>query len=364
MGTEILIRGEPLEPWARHLDKAWKRELAESVAAHVAGSHGMVQQRASEQRPHKLSFTVPPGDPSGAVPALEAALAVAEVQARVIFSGGVDVDVLPSSASKGRALAFLLERLRDGPGAPEEGVLACGDSGNDLELFEVPGVKACVVSNAHDELLRWCASQPASPDVFLAQQRAAAGILEAARHFNFFRHDGPRPEAVHRRRCLIGLLQAQDDGAGAAVPLEEAREGFRQLLHAPACVFDEGAGGVFDGVEAVVAEFERRYGAAADAPCFEVPFLAKLPEGAAPPPPEERCAAHSWPVEVAERALEEEHWPAGALAAWELSCELDRQVFRPGQSSKRRRFRCQAVLASEGEERYAVAKLSLVEYLH
>lgn len=43
---------------------------------------------------------------------LEAALESRRIQAKVIYSGGSDVDVLPSGASKGKGLEFLLQQVR------------------------------------------------------------------------------------------------------------------------------------------------------------------------------------------------------------------------------------------------------------
>ena len=57
--------------------------------------------------------------------------------------------------------------------APTDGVMVCGDSGNDIELFAVPGVRGCMVVNAHDELRAWCDAHP-SPSLF--QVRPAARV--------------------------------------------------------------------------------------------------------------------------------------------------------------------------------------------
>ena len=53
-------------------------------------------------------------------------------------------------------------------GAPKDGVLVNGDSGNDIELFAVPGVRGCMVQNAHPELKKWC-DEHKSPNLFQVQ---------------------------------------------------------------------------------------------------------------------------------------------------------------------------------------------------
>ena len=50
---------------------------------------------------------------------------------------------------------------------PTDGVQVNGDSGNDIELFEVEGVRSCMVANAHPELKEWCEAHP-SPSLYQA----------------------------------------------------------------------------------------------------------------------------------------------------------------------------------------------------
>lgn len=60
-------------------------------------------------------------------------------------------------------------------GAPKDGVLVNGDSGNDIELFAVPGVRGCMVANAHPELKKWCHAHP-SPNLFQVYLHLCIGM--------------------------------------------------------------------------------------------------------------------------------------------------------------------------------------------
>jgi hydroxymethylpyrimidine pyrophosphatase-like HAD family hydrolase len=236
VGTEVFYRdcvtGEFFEDreWALKLDAGgkWKRSEAERAAASVAA---LRLQRASEQRPHKLSFHSPAGaEGLKAVAELRAALDAAgmtEDVAKIVYSGGTDVDVLAAGAGKGRALEAVLGEARGAvesgaaaraaaalgpPGAAPPspslpflpaGLQVNGDSGNDAELFEVEDARGCVVANAHEELRGWYKGwserQQAAgegggdasndddasnlPRVLLASEPCSGGILEVLEKF-------------------------------------------------------------------------------------------------------------------------------------------------------------------------------------
>ncbi|KAL6783992.1 SPH3 [Auxenochlorella protothecoides x Auxenochlorella symbiontica] len=203
VGTEILFQGVPHKPWSDFLDRGWDREKTLEIAQ---AEPALTLQDASEQRPHKISFKVSSGS-DAVVQELTAKLKQAGLEVNVIYSAGVDLDLLPAAASKGKALAFLLEEMDGGAGRPRDGVLVAGDSGNDIELFAVAGVHGCMVANAHPELRAWCDAH-ASSTLFQASEDGPGAIFQALEHFEFVKHAEPRPAGVAVRRAVVGMTTA------------------------------------------------------------------------------------------------------------------------------------------------------------
>lgn len=168
----------------------------------------LVLQQVSEQRPHKVSYKLYAADAAqaaGLVFNLRSQLAGAGLDTNVVFSGGEDLDILPARASKGRALSFLLKQIQDKTASyPERGVLVCGDSGNDIELFEVPGVHGCMVANAHAELREWCDAN-GHERVHAATKDGPGGIVECLKHFDFIPEEDTWGEFTGRRRAVVDL---------------------------------------------------------------------------------------------------------------------------------------------------------------
>ena len=198
VGTEIYRFNNKFCSWQKDLAychtldaSGWDRDALVTAAS---GVFGLAMQQASEQRPHKISLsaterrpaaTMSPETWQAALSALRAALAATGVPHHVVASAGHDVDILPPGVHKGSAVLSVLSGYCVATGmTPAEAAactLCCGDSGNDAAMLETSGTHACVVGNAHPELLAWAQTQ--GDRVYVAQGRCSAGILEAMAHF-------------------------------------------------------------------------------------------------------------------------------------------------------------------------------------
>ncbi|NOX76613.1 MAG: HAD-IIB family hydrolase [Gammaproteobacteria bacterium] len=174
VGSEIYYGHGLLEDtgWQRHIDYRWHPAALKKIMQDVPG---LKPQAASEQRLHKISYNI---DPDKAPPIREIItfLRRYDLHAKLIYSHGAYLDILPVRASKGLAIRYLSLKW----GLPPERILVAGDSGNDEEMLR-GNTLGLVVGNYSPELERL----KGRPRVYFAEGGHAWGIMEGIRHYDF-----------------------------------------------------------------------------------------------------------------------------------------------------------------------------------
>ncbi|MEB3210869.1 MAG: sucrose-phosphate phosphatase [Leptolyngbyaceae bacterium] len=179
VGTEIYQRGsdQPDPEWQYYLSTGWDREQVLAIASHFSD---LIPQPPSEQTDFKVSYFLDGSIANEVMPRLEKALRDNGLDVQFIYSSNKDFDILPKNGNKGAAVAFLQQKMR----MNGDRTVVCGDSGNDLSMFQQTQAKGIIVGNAKSELRDWHQTQ-ASEDTYLARARCAGGILEGLHHFEF-----------------------------------------------------------------------------------------------------------------------------------------------------------------------------------
>ncbi len=179
VGTEIYLNGSvtPDTNWSQKLNIGWHRQQILDITGDFTE---LVLQPESEQRPFKVSFFLNQTAAEQTLPQLETALATHGLDVKLIYSSGVDLDLVPRVSDKGQAMQFLRQQWKFVP----EQTVVCGDSGNDIALFAVGQERGIIVGNARPELLEWYNTHP-SEHHYLAKAVCAGGIIEGLKHFGF-----------------------------------------------------------------------------------------------------------------------------------------------------------------------------------
>lgn len=182
VGTEIYHQGDRDWVWAQQLSVNWQRD---QITALVHAFPDLIPQPEAAQNPWKISYFLQSPLAETILADLRSKLAQANLSAKIIFSSNRDVDILPLGGDKGLAVSHVRQQLQ----LPLEAMLVCGDSGNDISLFQ-HATQGVIVRNAQPELLDWYRrSQSAGPDSparhYWAQSAHAWGILEALFYFQW-----------------------------------------------------------------------------------------------------------------------------------------------------------------------------------
>ena len=160
--------------WADHIDTDWSPDRIRRVIKKLPG---LQLQPKNEQSRFKVSYFYDPRN-APSVDEITALIRQQELTANVLHSFGQFIDIIPSRASKGQALRYVAQRLD----IPLEHILVAGGSGADEDMMR-GNTLAVVVGNRHYEELSELTEQDS---IYFAENRFAAGIMEAADHYDFF----------------------------------------------------------------------------------------------------------------------------------------------------------------------------------
>lgn len=187
VGSEIYYGPEavPDRGYAHYLSHGWKRGSVERALVELP----FLEAQATEaQGPFKVSYYLDAtGDEAERrLAEVRQALAGAGIQATIVHSSGAFLDVLPSRASKGKAIRYLARKW----GVQARDIVVAGDSGNDTEMLTLR-YAAIVVGNHAPEL------EPLKGrhGVYFARSELACGVVEGLEHYGF-----TRPRAAERAR--------------------------------------------------------------------------------------------------------------------------------------------------------------------
>jgi mannosylfructose-6-phosphate phosphatase len=148
------------------------------IEAELVMMERLTRQPAQYQHDYKSSWYLH-GATAEDILELEQMLASSGHRARVVYSSGRDLDVLPEIADKGQALSWLCQMLDIGL----DEVVVAGDTGNDRAMFELSEVRGILPGNALPEL---SSLAQARTGIIATEGIAARGVIEGLQKLGVF----------------------------------------------------------------------------------------------------------------------------------------------------------------------------------
>jgi sucrose-6-phosphatase len=182
LGTSIYDYGAKafVEGFEHTLLPEWDRKKINKIAQET---YHLDQAPESVQNPFKSTWQLHDASREQ-IDRFRKELKEAGLNVTVIYSNASDITILPRSASKGKALSWLLRHLKIKPSE----ALVAGDGGNDSSMFRIKGINGIIVENAQPELYE----ATVETSVYFAQGFNADGVLDGMRHFGIIE----KPEIV------------------------------------------------------------------------------------------------------------------------------------------------------------------------
>ncbi len=165
------------EAWSEHIDHLWNPKSIRRILSNLPG---LTPQGRNQQSFYKISYHIDPNE-APHVDEINALLRQKDQTVNVIQSFGQYLDIVPSRASKGFALRYVMQKWK----IPLEKCLVAGGSGADEDMMR-GNTHAVVVANRHHEELNILDEQTG---IYFAEKPYAAGIVEAIEHYDFFNTD-------------------------------------------------------------------------------------------------------------------------------------------------------------------------------
>lgn len=183
VGTEIWHRdGDRYlldEAWTEVIGEDWDKTGIEGI---LDGIPEATFQPTEWQSPFKSSYFLE-DNANVRIPEIVERLEEHGFRAKVVYSAGRFLDLLPFRSGKGGAVQFLASRL----GLSSKDVVTAGDTGNDLDMMRPElGFRSVAVGNASEELRTYHA-----PFLYHADAPFAAGVREGLVHHGWLEEARP-----------------------------------------------------------------------------------------------------------------------------------------------------------------------------
>ena len=198
VGTKIYRKNsistmwEEDEEYCHQLDENWKIEAvreAAYAALSAVTKEKMHFRPASEMHAHKITCGVAVTALPQVLHILDSLLSEQNIKYKAIVSGKGEwrfLDLVPEKAGKLAALEFVRTSL----GFTSDATMACGDSGNDMDMLDGGGHHAVVVGNAQEDLMKWAVGEEGGRGggqnaLIITRGHRAYGILEGLERLGF-----------------------------------------------------------------------------------------------------------------------------------------------------------------------------------